>query len=45
MSGYATNQDLTAWSVDNFRFADHSLGMPNVKPNATNSLYVAASNA
>jgi hypothetical protein len=24
MSGYPTYQDLTAWSVDNFRFADHS---------------------
>jgi hypothetical protein len=24
MSGNATNQDLTAWSVDNFRFADHT---------------------
>jgi hypothetical protein len=23
MSGCATYQDLTAWSVDNFRFADH----------------------
>ena len=22
MSGNATNQDLTAWSVDNFRFAE-----------------------
>jgi hypothetical protein len=24
LSGYATYQDLTAWSVDNFRFADNS---------------------
>jgi hypothetical protein len=24
MSGYATNQDLTAWSAHNFGFADHS---------------------
>jgi len=23
MSGYPTYQDLSAWSVDNFRFADH----------------------
>ena len=27
MSGYATNQDLPAWSVDNFRFADDPTGM------------------
>jgi len=26
MSGYATYRDLTAWSVDNFRFADQPEG-------------------
>ena len=26
ISDYATNQDLTAWSVDNLRFADNTAG-------------------